>query len=107
MAQTQHYFFVIEFYVANEFGMAITTADNKRSAAEFLKNEGKYNSAPELYEIKSIRNVGKYFGNCIGLLLEHYGEAGSITKEDVINALGYTPVSPFDYLILDCGTEAE
>ena len=107
MSQTQNYFFTIEFYVGDEFGMAIVISDNNRSAITHLRNSGKYNATPEVYNIKKVNNVGKYFGECIGLMLEEYGVGNTITREQIIDLLGFEPLSPYDYLIIDCGTTAE
>lgn len=32
---------------------------------------------------------------------------GSVSYDTIVNALGYRPIAPTDYLIIDCGTEAE
>lgn len=108
-SNTQNYFFTIEFDVATRFGMAIVTADSKTQAINYLKNSGQYNFAPDLYEIKRTRNVGKYYGNCVGLLLEHYGDGvgTTVTREMIVELLGFEPLSPNDNLIIECGMTAE
>ena len=81
------YFYLIDFTVNNETGLAMVVAVNTNAAIMMLRNGGKYNGKPQAYFINRIREVGKYKGPEQGLMLESYTNA-MITYEAFVSIMG-------------------
>lgn len=70
------YFFLLSFTYGSESGLAIVIASSERQAFQCLKSQGRYSSAPALYSLVRVENVGAYYeGGAYGLMLESYTNA--------------------------------
>lgn len=92
MSSDVKYFFIVSFTVDSQAGLAIVIAETASVAFINLKNSGLYNGTPEKYVLVASQNVGSYFGESYGLMLESYTNA--LVAYDALVSLGNSLVGP-------------
>lgn len=67
--------YIVSFIVGGESGLAFLSAPSEREAISLLRNSGRYNGDPNLYQIEQCRNIGVVTSIRNELLLESYVNA--------------------------------